>query len=153
MLLVEKFERRAVKSAACWRWRGAHNDAGYAQMWWNGKVHRAARIAYLLYVGTIPQGVYVCHSCDNPGCVNPAHLFPGTQSDNMKDSVRKGRHMNTKKTHCPLGHEFTPENTYHERRGSRVCKRCRSDFMRRKYLRKRNPDVQRLIKEGDNAQV
>ena len=68
----------------------------------------------------------VLHSCDTPRCYNPDHLFSGTQSDNIKDAVSKGRHYGAAKTHCAKGHEYTPENTYIvAKTGKRQCMTCR----------------------------
>jgi len=80
---------RRTKSG-CWLWTGAVNHDGYGHIRW-GKEQRAHRIAYLLEKGSIPPGMNVCHSCDTPACVNPDHLFLGTQKRNMEDCSRKGR--------------------------------------------------------------
>lgn len=78
--------------SGCWLWEGAHRKNEYGTMW-NGKAHENShRLSYRLLVGPIPDGLWVLHRCDNPACINPDHLFVGTQSDNLKDCVRKGRH-------------------------------------------------------------
>lgn len=82
-------------STGCWLWKGYLDGGGYGQLIRrrHGKRihHRAHRYSYELYNGTIPDGLFVLHKCDVPICVNPEHLFLGTQSDNMKDCVAKGR--------------------------------------------------------------
>jgi len=76
---------------ACWEWLGHRNTAGYGVRSWEGKPRHAHRISWELHNGPIPDGMLVCHHCDNPPCVNPGHLFLGTVSDNAQDKVRKGR--------------------------------------------------------------
>lgn len=80
---------------ACWPWRGRREPRhGYGQAYPNGKaggVEFAHRVAYKLAVGPIPDGKGICHTCDNPPCVRPTHLFPGSAKDNSDDKIRKGR--------------------------------------------------------------
>lgn len=78
--------------SGCWIWLGATDHLGYARFWLNGKMIQASYFSYELHAGTkCPKGLCVCHHCDNPPCVNPAHFFLGTHSENMKDKVNKGR--------------------------------------------------------------
>ena len=80
----------------CWLWHGARDPKnGYGNFGieggHNGRTEKAHRAAWLLLVGPIPDGLFVLHKCDNPPCVNPAHLFLGTHQDNMDDKIEKGR--------------------------------------------------------------
>jgi len=97
----------------------------------------AHRAAWEMYRGQIPQGACVLHRCDVRSCVNPDHLWLGSKGENNKDMAAKGRarNANMRKTHCPAGHEYTPENT--KVSGSnRHCKICRhiQSSMRSKAL-------------------
>ena len=77
----------------CWVWQGCKDKNGYGRMTYHGKDKRAHRIAYALFHGEEPpSNILICHRCDNPSCVNPKHLFAGTNGDNVRDMVRKGHH-------------------------------------------------------------
>lgn len=78
-------------ATACWMWRGGATAAGYPNVLVDGVHKPAHRVAYELAKGTIPAGMFICHTCDNPRCCNPAHLWVGTHNDNMADMVAKGR--------------------------------------------------------------
>ena len=75
----------------CWPWNGALFSNGYGAMKHDRKTLKGHRVSYELHKGQIPDGMYVCHSCDNKSCTNPDHLWLGTPADNMNDKVAKGR--------------------------------------------------------------
>ena len=77
---------------ACWTWLASTKQGGYGKIIGDdGRFYLAHRVAYELLIGVIPVGMLLCHRCDNPACVNPAHMFTGTQADNLKDMRAKGR--------------------------------------------------------------
>lgn len=96
MDLADKLlSRIKISPDGCFEWQGARKGKtkaeGYGLTSWNGKAIKAHRASYLAFRGPIPDGLHVCHTCDNPCCINPAHLFLGTVLQNRRDSVDKGR--------------------------------------------------------------
>lgn len=89
--LAERFLKYVEKTESCWIWTGYFGTTGYGQFSVRNRCRKAHRVSYELFKGKLQKGLLVCHSCDNPKCVNPDHLWTGTPSDNMKDKVQKGR--------------------------------------------------------------
>jgi hypothetical protein len=85
----EKVDRKGPNE--CWLWTAGALSAGYGSFHYNGTFIGAHRFAWIVTNGPIPEGLFVCHRCDNPPCVNPAHLFIGSAADNIGDKVKKGR--------------------------------------------------------------
>lgn len=123
----------------CREWPGRKGRNGYGLLTLRGGTLYAHRVVWELVNGPIPEGMEVCHTCDNPPCCNPAHLFLGTHQDNMLDMAQKGRwgNQNKGRTHCRNGHEYTPENTYWAPSGYRVCLTCRREWGRQDMRKRR----------------
>lgn len=110
--------RCTVSENGCWECAGFQyklrgvksHSKGYVDFSYRRVRWRAHRLAYTIAVGPIPDGLEVCHSCDNPPCCNPKHLFLGTGSENAIDRVAKGRDRNRGRTHCIRGHELSGSN-------------------------------------------
>lgn len=91
MGIKENFEAKFEKTTGCWLWQAAKTSQGYGQFGYKGMMRGAHRVAFELYVAEIPAGMHVLHTCDTPGCVNPAHLKLGSNADNVADRSARGR--------------------------------------------------------------
>lgn len=96
---VERFWSKVAVTAnpdKCWEWQASTGHFGYGWIAWGKRPEHAHRVSWLLTYGEIPDRLFVLHSCDNPSCVNPKHLFLGTHLDNARDKEAKGRHIPAK---------------------------------------------------------
>ena len=158
----EKVNRRGEDE--CWPWLGSQCGRGYGQIYVAGRNRKATQVSWELSNGTsFPEGMCACHSCDNPPCVNPRHIWPGTMKQNTQDARDKGRLKGRRKKirkenrvrFCKRGHEFTPENTRIRPSGARFCIACQKYHRRRRTLagdltRSRAKDPSNPILFGNN---
>lgn len=94
---IRNFEKKfETDGDNCWEWKASLRNGRYGSFEYNNETFNSHRISYELYVGDIPENLYVCHKCDNPKCVNPSHLFLETQKGNMNDMVSKNRQAKLK---------------------------------------------------------
>ena len=94
MILLNRFYDKLpnfLDENSCWKWKGAIDRYGYGVLSHNNKILKAHRISYEIYYAEPLGNLHCLHRCDNPSCVNPLHLFPGTNLDNVRDKVQKGR--------------------------------------------------------------
>lgn len=145
MTEIESFFSRVTYSDNCWEWSGYRQYQGYGIFNWKYKTMPAHRWSFQFFVEPLIDGKLICHHCDNPCCVNPFHLYQGTEKTNAYDVLDRKRHPIANRTHCDYGHEFSKENTYWRKRkgGSdyRACKACTQ--ARNKKWKKKNVEWRR----------
>lgn len=132
--ILTRFEAKINKTESCWLWTAAINsDNGYGRF--DGRKYGlssyAHRVSWEIYRGPIPEGSQVLHRCDIRSCVNPEHLFLGSQQDNIDDMVNKERAWFSKKDKCPKGHEYDITDN----RGKRKCRTCTLAYQRAWYAK------------------
>jgi hypothetical protein len=136
---MERFlSKWTVAESGCWEWAKPKKN-GYGYFYLDGKELCAHRVSYTTAVGPIPHGLVLDHLCENPRCINPDHLEPVTQGENV---ARGGFYaardaFNAARSACKHGHEFTPENTYHHPHGFRCCRTCQRDRDTERRIAKR----------------
>ena len=129
MPMPERFWAYTEKHGDCLLWKGATNANGYGAFYFKKKIVTASRVAFELTNGPIPTGLFVCHKCDTPLCVNPDHLFLGTHEDNMIDRDKKnpmGGIVTTSKGEGNVKAKLSAHNVFEIRRsilGSRALAR------------------------------
>lgn len=106
---TEKFimQKVDIDKNNCWNWKGSKHRQGYGNVRFRKSTFLAHRLSWIIFKGEIEDNLKVCHSCDNPSCVNPEHLFLGTQKDNVRDAISKNRMIkNIPRTRrCKLNYE------------------------------------------------
>lgn len=113
----------------CWEWRGSKNDTGYGQIRINKVLKRATHTMWFMRYSVWPER-FLLHSCDNPACVNPAHLSEGNQAENIRQAMERERHWKFRYTHCKYGHEITGQTP--RQRYCLICKRAADRLWRNK---------------------
>ncbi|QXN74235.1 HNH endonuclease [Gordonia phage Cafasso] len=129
--------KRATPHIMAQQWTGKYFNAMICM---NGRYrpYGVHRLVCMAFHGEPPSpGLHACHDNGDPTDNRPANLYWGTPGDNAVDMVRHGRHRNARKTHCDRGHEFTPGNTYMRPSGKRLCRTCKRDYERERYIKRR----------------
>lgn len=130
----ERFWSKVEKSTSCWIWTATLTRLGYGHFRMGEKLRSAHRVAYELLVGPIPEGMTLDHLCRKPACVNPDHLEPVTQHENILRGKAPAA-INARKTHCVRGHPLSGENLYIRPNGHRRCRACKNIGERRRRYR------------------
>jgi hypothetical protein len=137
---VKRFHESYRRSpAGCWIWTGSdRNQFGHARMHDSGRRVLAHRWSYEHFIGPIPKGLVLDHLCKNAACVNPTHLEPVTQPENVARAETAITTINRNKTHCIHGHEFNDKNTARRLNGDRPRRACRACAREREATRRYN---------------
>ena len=125
---------KITKASNCWEWAGAKGPNGYGRINFNGKLSLTHRFIYEYFNGPIPTELEIDHLCRNPSCANPEHLEAVSHQENILRGTSFVS-INSKKTHCPQGHEYSLDNTYHTPAGKRKCRTCHRDRSRMDRLK------------------
>lgn len=134
--ILDRLMDKVTIGDGCWEWQASLDRKGYGRLRYRKRGWQAHRFLYELLVGPIPDGLELDHLCRNPRCVKPAHLEPVTRQVNqLRGFSVSGR--NARKTHCPQGHEYAPENIYWTRKGHRLCRTCQRSRSLRDQERRR----------------
>ena len=131
--LPQRIAEKIEVEGGCWLWTAKRSDEGYGYVGLEGRTRIAHRVTYELLIGPIPDGLVLDHTCTTPPCVNPTHLEPVTQAENVRRSAP------AQKDACVNGHAYTPENTYlrpSRGEGRRDCRTCIRERVRRYIARK-----------------
>ena len=153
---VKVSETRSFNGTQCWEWQGRLVGDGYGQFRFSGQNRTTAahRFSYMTLVGPIPDGLVIDHLCRNTACVNPSHLEPVTNSENVQRGydARTGGVQQIRKTHCPKGHEYTDDNikwTITKGRRYRTCRPCVNTAQRAKWALNKTQQPGASGAEGD----
>lgn len=134
----------------CWMWEGSTYGTGYGRFFLKGNAVKAHRASFVLS-GEKPLLRLALHDCDNRMCVNPAHIYEGTNADNTDDRTSRGRHQNFIKTHCKRGHPLSGDNMkirFHpQNKPWRECQACKAIFNER-----RRPRLARALGVGEEGE-
>lgn len=126
---LDRFWLKVQKTETCWLWTAACDKDGYGRFWWRGRTGRAAQFIFEREHGPLPRGKIPCHTCDVPRCIRVAHLFAGTQQQNIRDAIRKGRWPQQHRYGISIG----------EQNGNRTLTAQQVSEIRAKYQRGRAP--------------